>query len=51
VRLDANGDDLLFLLNHGDVESAVDLGERTVTLEPLGVALVEALSPAGSGRG
>jgi Beta-galactosidase C-terminal domain len=46
VRLDANGDELLFLLNHGDGETLVDIGERTVTLEPLGVALVEALSPA-----
>jgi beta-galactosidase len=42
VPLVANGGDLLFLLNHGDTEAVVD----TLTLEPLGVALVEALLPA-----
>jgi hypothetical protein len=42
VPLAANGDELVFLLNHGDTEAVVG----TVTLEPLGVALVTAARPA-----
>jgi beta-galactosidase len=39
--LHANGGDLLFLLNHGDGETSVDLGDETIVLPPRAVALVE----------
>jgi len=49
VPMAANGGDLLMLLNHGDGEVTLDLGAGALTLEPLGVALVDAPSATGSG--
>jgi beta-galactosidase len=51
VPMVANGGDLLMLLNHGDDEAILDLGSGPVTLEPLGVALVDSPTATGSGRG